>query len=79
MLLGRRQFIGILMGGAGVGRVAARSAVSSPDPETGISVRFIRSSDPIQPRWINRYDVTYVTYGFGVLYPECQTAVRIVR
>ena len=44
------------------------------DPDTGISIAFIRSFDPIQRRWINRFDTIG---GFGMLYPQA-CSVRVL-
>lgn len=44
------------------------------DPDTGLSVRFVRAWDNIQSRWTNRYDVAF---GFGNLYAD-QAAVRVL-
>lgn len=44
------------------------------DPQTGLSVRFVRAWDNIQSRWTNRYDVAF---GFGNLYPD-NCAVRVL-
>lgn len=44
------------------------------DPETGISVRFIRQYDAIESKMINRFDVLL---GFGDLYPD-SCAVRVL-
>jgi hypothetical protein len=46
----------------------------SRDPETGLQVSFIRSFDPIERRWINRFDVLF---GFGKLYADSH-AVRVL-
>jgi hypothetical protein len=43
------------------------------DPESGISVAFVRMFDPIQRKMVNRFDVLL---GFGNLYPD-NCAVRI--
>lgn len=43
------------------------------DPESGISIRFIRAFDPIQSKTINRYDVQI---GFGSFYNDsCAVAI----
>ena len=44
------------------------------DPDTGISVRFIRMFDPVQSKMINRFDVMI---GFGNLYSD-SCAVRLL-
>jgi hypothetical protein len=43
------------------------------DPESGISVAFVRMFDPIQRKMVNRFDVLL---GFGNLYPD-NCAVRL--
>lgn len=37
------------------------------DPETGLSIAFIRSFDSVNRKWINRFDALF---GFGVLHAE---------
>jgi hypothetical protein len=44
------------------------------DPQTGISLRFVRMFDPQQSKMINRFDVLL---GFGNLYPD-NCAVRLL-
>jgi hypothetical protein len=44
------------------------------DPETGISVSFLRDFDPVERKWINRFDVLL---GFGNLYND-HCAVRVL-
>lgn len=44
------------------------------DPESGISVSFLRMFDPVQRKWINRFDVLL---GFGNLYND-HCAVRVL-
>lgn len=44
------------------------------DPNTGIQVAFIRMFDPVERKWINRFDCLI---GFGVLYAE-NCAVRVL-
>lgn len=44
------------------------------DPETGIQVAFIRMFDPVERKWINRFDCLI---GFGVLYAE-NCSVRVL-
>jgi hypothetical protein len=44
------------------------------DPETGISVAFVRMFDPIQRKMVNRFDVLL---GFGSLYSD-SCAVRVL-
>lgn len=44
------------------------------DPNTGISVRFVRMFDPQQSKMVNRFDVLF---GFGALRPD-NSAVRIL-
>ena len=44
------------------------------DPNSGLSVSFLRMFDPVQRKWINRFDVLY---GFGNLYNDSQS-VRIL-
>ena len=51
---------------------AAEMASQTRDPNSGISVRFIRMFDPQQSKMINRFDVLL---GFGVLYGD-NCAVR---
>lgn len=53
---------------------AAEVASQTRDPETGISVRFVRMFDPIQSKMVNRFDVLL---GFGSLYPD-SCAVRLL-
>ncbi|HYD54583.1 MAG TPA: P22 phage major capsid protein family protein [Gemmatimonadaceae bacterium] len=53
---------------------AVELASQTRDPDTGISVRFIRQFDPIQSKMVNRFDVLL---GFGNLYPD-NCAVRIL-
>lgn len=50
------------------------STMSSPDPDTGLSVRFTRQWDINTSKLKNRYDMCV---GFGVLYAD-ECAVRIV-
>ena len=43
------------------------------DPETGISVRFVKAWDPVQSKMIHRFDVLM---GFGSLYSDnCSVAI----
>jgi hypothetical protein len=49
-------------------------ASQTRDPQTGISVRFVRMFDPQQSKMVNRFDVCI---GFGNLYND-QCAVRIL-
>jgi hypothetical protein len=44
------------------------------DPETGISIRFVRMFDPKESKMVNRFDVLM---GFGNLYPD-NCAVRLL-
>ena len=44
------------------------------DPETGLSVRFIRQFDPIESKMVNRFDVLL---GFGRLYSD-NCSVRVL-
>lgn len=44
------------------------------DPDSGISVRFVRMFDPVQSKMVNRFDVCM---GFGVLYGD-NCAVRLL-
>lgn len=44
------------------------------DPETGISVRFVKAWDPIQSKLVHRFDVVL---GFGNLYPD-NCCVRVL-
>jgi hypothetical protein len=53
---------------------AAEMASQKRDPETGISVRFVRMFDPVQSKMVNRFDVLM---GFGVLYGD-ECAVRVL-
>jgi hypothetical protein len=53
---------------------AVELASQTQDPDTGLSVRFIRTFDPIQSKMINRFDVLF---GFGDLYPD-NCAVRVL-
>jgi hypothetical protein len=52
----------------------AEIASRATDPDTGLSVRFIRMFDPVQSKMINRFDVLF---GFGDLYPDA-CAVRVL-
>lgn len=45
----------------------AELASQTRDPNTGISVAFLRMFDPIQRKWINRFDCML---GFGNFYPS---------
>jgi hypothetical protein len=53
---------------------AAEMSSYARDPETGISVSFLRMFDPVQRKWINRFDVLL---GFGNLYND-KGAVRVL-
>jgi hypothetical protein len=53
---------------------AVEMASQQRDPETGISVAFVRQFDAVQRRMINRFDVLM---GFGVLYGD-SCAVRML-
>lgn len=53
---------------------AVEMASQQRDPDSGISVRFVRAWDPIQSKMVNRFDVLL---GFGNLYPD-NCAVRIL-
>ncbi len=53
---------------------AAEVAWTKQDPETGLSISFIRMMDPVQRKMINRFDVLC---GFGALYSD-ECAVRIL-
>jgi hypothetical protein len=53
---------------------AAEMSSFARDPETGISVSFLRMFDPVQRKWINRFDVLL---GFGNLYND-HAAVRVL-
>jgi hypothetical protein len=53
---------------------AVEMASQKRDPETGISVRFVRMFDPQQSKMVNRFDVLI---GFGNLYAD-QCAVRVL-
>jgi hypothetical protein len=52
----------------------SNSCTVTKDPDTGLSVRFVRAWDPRTSTLINRYDMCI---GFGNLYPD-NGAVRIV-
>lgn len=49
-------------------------ASQTRDPDTGISISFIRAFDPVGRKWINRFDTMI---GFGNLYPD-NCAVRVL-
>jgi hypothetical protein len=52
---------------------SAEMASQQRDPETGISVRFVKAWDPVQSKMIHRFDVLM---GFGSLYSDnCAVAV----
>jgi hypothetical protein len=52
---------------------SAELASQTRDPQTGLSVRFVRMFDPQLSRMINRFDVLL---GFGNLYPDsCAVAI----
>jgi len=53
---------------------AVEMASQQRDPQTGISVAFVRQFDAVQRRMINRFDVLM---GFGVLYGD-SCAVRVL-
>lgn len=53
---------------------AAEMSSYARDPETGISVSFLRMFDPVARKWINRFDVLL---GFGNLYND-HCAVRVL-
>ena len=53
---------------------AAEMSSYARDPDTGISVSFLRMFDPVQRKWINRFDVLL---GFGNLYND-HAAVRVL-
>jgi hypothetical protein len=53
---------------------AAEMASQTRDPDSGISVAFIRMFDPVQRKMINRFDVLL---GFGSLYSD-NCAVRVL-
>jgi hypothetical protein len=53
---------------------ATEMASQTRDPDSGISVRFIRMFDPVQSKMINRFDVLL---GFGSLYSD-NCAVRVL-
>jgi len=53
---------------------AVELATQTRDPETGISLRFVRQFDSIQSKMVNRFDVLM---GFGVLYAD-NCAVRVL-
>lgn len=52
---------------------AVEMASQTRDPETGISVRFVKAWDPVQSKMIHRFDVLM---GFGSLYSDnCAVAI----
>lgn len=53
---------------------AVEMSSQTRDPETGLSVRFVRAWDPIESKMINRFDVLM---GFGNLYPD-NCCVRVL-
>ena len=53
---------------------AVEMASQTQDPDSGISVRFIRAFDPVQSKMVNRFDVLM---GFGNLYADA-CAVRVL-
>jgi hypothetical protein len=53
---------------------AVEMASQTRDPDTGLSVAFVRMFDPIQRKMVNRFDVLC---GFGNLYPD-NCAVRML-
>lgn len=53
---------------------AAEMSSYARDPKTGISVSFLRMFDPVQRKWINRFDTLI---GFGNLYND-HCAVRVL-
>lgn len=53
---------------------AVEIASQSRDPETGVSIAFVRAFDPIQRRMVNRFDMCF---GFGNLYND-SCAVRVL-
>jgi hypothetical protein len=53
---------------------ACEMASQTRDPDTGISVRFVRMFDPQQSKMVNRFDVLI---GFGRLYSD-SCAVRVL-
>jgi hypothetical protein len=56
-----------------VPKQGAEIAKQMRDPDSGLSVRFIRQFDPQQSKMINRFDVVY---GFGRLHAEaCSVAI----
>lgn len=52
---------------------SAEIVSQAQDPETGISVAFLRMFDPVSRKWINRFDSCY---GFGRLWAD-HCAVRV--
>jgi len=70
--LGRNAFA--LVGVALDKPESAEVAWTRQDPETGIAISFIRAFDPIQRKWINRFDCAI---GLGVLYGD-EEAGRIL-
>ena len=53
---------------------SAEIVSQAQDPETGISVAFLRMFDPVSRKWINRFDSCY---GFGRLWAD-HCAVRVL-
>ncbi len=53
---------------------SAEIVSQAQDPETGISVAFLRMFDPVSRKWINRFDTCM---GFGVLWAD-HCAVRVL-
>jgi coat protein Gp5 len=53
---------------------AAEMSSYARDPKTGISLSFLRMFDPVQRKWINRFDVLL---GFGNFYND-HCAVRVL-
>ncbi len=53
---------------------AVEMSSQTRDPDTGLSVRFVRAWDPVFSKMINRFDVLM---GFGALYPD-NCCVRVL-
>lgn len=53
---------------------SAEIVSQAQDPETGISVAFVRMFDPVSRKWVNRFDCCF---GFGVLLAD-HCAVRVL-
>lgn len=53
---------------------AVEMASTQRDPETGVSISYVKAFDPIQRKMVNRFDVLM---GFGNLYPD-NLSVRVL-